>query len=204
MMRRKQILNDVTAAQGRFACLECYSSALAWSCLGWLRGGACVALAALLQGACMTLASQLGSGIPKRGQLQFLGLIVEEGSKEPQLWASHAGLFIGSKSLASLCFFKMRSHVHFLESVLLVSKYPASPKKGTNLNLAGASCINTACQTEYKTASRTNAKNTLFPVACSTAKLHLWARPPNSGLTARAHPIDMRPTAPAMPPMTEA
>ena len=62
MMRQRKILNDKTAAPGRFACLPCCSSALAWSCLGWPQGGACVALAALLQGACMTPASQLGSG----------------------------------------------------------------------------------------------------------------------------------------------
>lgn len=91
MMRRERMLSDMTAAPGRFACLECYSSALVCSGSGWLQGGACAALAALLQGACMTTASQLGSGGPVTLSMLLLqsdcSPTIEEGSMEPQLWS---------------------------------------------------------------------------------------------------------------------
>ena len=63
MMRHEDSLNSDIAAPGGSACLGCHSSVLVWSCPGWLHGGACVARAALLQGAsCMKKASQPGSG----------------------------------------------------------------------------------------------------------------------------------------------
>ena len=80
LRQNKACLNDMNAAPHSFACLQC-SFGLAWSCLGWLQKEACAALKALLQGACMTLASQLGSG---RATLSSAD--VEEGSMEPQLW----------------------------------------------------------------------------------------------------------------------
>ena len=49
-MMRHEDSNDI-AAPGGSAYLGCHSSVLARSCPEWLHGGACVARAALLQGA---------------------------------------------------------------------------------------------------------------------------------------------------------
>ena len=73
MLRQEVMLRDMTAASGRFTCLECYLFVLARPCLGWLCGGASfAALAAWVSGvSCMTLAVPLGSGICKGWPLAF-------------------------------------------------------------------------------------------------------------------------------------
>ena len=45
VLRQEKMLNDMTAALLGLLCLDCYSNVLTWSCLGWMRGGACEALA---------------------------------------------------------------------------------------------------------------------------------------------------------------
>ena len=87
------MLNDMTAAPGKFAYLEWSSCALAWSCLGWPQGGACVALAALLQ-ACLRCMHDIsitaGIWLLQKGPAPVASMFgcLKEGNLEPQLRAN--------------------------------------------------------------------------------------------------------------------